>query len=86
MNKFLNVFRAITLSVVLGTVSLSQASIADEFEIPGPGAAKRDMCGAGALMPYTRYDSQYAVLSGGAALKSTMTMDRNAVEIGRAHV
>ncbi len=77
MNKFVNVFRAVTLVMAFSSVSLSQASIADEFEIPGPGAAIREKCGAGALMPYTRYDSQYATLSGGAVLKSTVTMDRN---------
>lgn len=73
MNKFLNVCKAVTLMIALCSSSLSQASVADDFDIPTADAKGR----VGALMPYTRYDSQYATLSGGASLKSTVTMDRN---------
>lgn len=73
MNKFENVFKAVLLAMAVGSASLSQASVADEFKIPGVGSENR----VGALMPYTRYDSQYATLAGGATLKSSATMDRN---------
>lgn len=72
MNKFLNAFRAIALMMALGSVSTSQASVADDFEIPGPDAKGF----VGAKMPYTRYDSQYASLGGGATLKTSVNMDR----------
>lgn len=71
MNKFLNAFRAIALMMALGSVSTSQASVADDFVIPGPNADAP----VGATMPYTRYDSQYASLGGGATLKTSVNMD-----------
>lgn len=74
MNKFLNVMRAVGLTMALGFLLQAQASVADarEFQIPGP---KADGI-AGAVVPYVRYDSQKASLGGGATLKTSAMMDR----------
>lgn len=74
MNKFLNVMRAVVLSMALGFLLQAQALVADakEFQIPGP---KADGI-AGAAVPYVRYDSQKASLGGGATLKTSAMMDR----------
>ena len=74
MNKFLNVMRAVVLTMALGFLLQAQASVADarEFQIPGP---KADGI-AGAVVPYVRYDSQKASLGGGATLKTSAMMDR----------
>ena len=74
MNKFLNVMRAVVLTMALGSLLQAQASVADarEFQIPGP---KADGI-AGAVVPYVRYDSQKASLGGGATLKTSAMMDR----------
>lgn len=74
MNKFLNVMRAVVLTMALGSLLQAQASVADAkiFQIPGP---KADGI-AGATVPYVRYDSQKASLGGGATLKTSAMMDR----------
>lgn len=74
MNKFLNVMRAVVLTMALGSLLQAQASVADAkiFQIPGP---KADGI-AGAAVPYVRYDSQKASLGGGATLKTSAMMDR----------
>ena len=74
MNKFLNVMRAVVLTMALGSLLQAQASVADarEFQIPG---SKADGI-AGAVVPYVRYDSQKASLGGGATLKTSAMMDR----------
>lgn len=74
MNKFLNVMRAVVLTMALGSLLQAQASVADarEFQIPEP---KADSI-AGATVPYVRYDSQKASLGGGATLKTSAMMDR----------
>ena len=56
MNKFLNVMRAVVLTMALGSLLQAQASVADakDFQIPG---SKADGI-AGAAVPYVRYDSQ----------------------------
>lgn len=74
MNKFLNVMRAVVLSMALGSLLQAQASVADakKFQIPGP----KDKGIAGAAVPYVRYDSQKASLGGGATLKTSAMMDR----------
>lgn len=74
MNKFLNVMRAVVLTMALGSLLQAQASVADarEFQIPDP---KTDGI-AGAVVPYVRYDSQKASLGGGATLKTSAMMDR----------
>lgn len=52
----------------IGTaVTGAKASIADDFEIPVADASER----VGAIMPYTRYDSEEAALGGGARLLSS---------------
>ena len=50
MNKFLNVMRAVVLSMALGSLLQAQASVADakKFQIPGP----KDKGIAGAAVPY----------------------------------
>lgn len=77
MNKFLNVMRAVVLTMALGSLLQAQASVADAkvFQIPGPKAPK-DKGIAGATVPYVRYDSQKASLGGGATLKTSAMMDR----------
>lgn len=77
MSKFMTTCRALALMMAAGAVSPSLASVADAdtFKIPKPDATAR----VGALVPYTRYDSQNAQLGGGASLVSSASMDRNAI-------
>ena len=61
------------LTLLLGTTVLSaSASVADEWQIPVADANGR----VGALMPYTRYDSEEASLGGGAAMKTSTDWNR----------
>ena len=60
-------FIALTL-LLTGTLML-HASYADDINVPSADANGR----VGALMPYTRYDSETAKLGGGATLLSRQT-------------
>ena len=62
----------IVLTLLLSYTMVSKASKADEWKIPSADAKGR----VGALMPYTRYDSETAALGGGATLKTSPTWDR----------
>lgn len=58
----------LALTLLLTGTLMMHASYADEVTVPGANANGR----VGALMPYTRYDSETARLGGGATLvKST---------------
>ena len=58
----------LALTLLLTGTLMMHASYADEITVPGANANGR----VGALMPYTRYDSETARLGGGATLvKST---------------
>ena len=62
----------IALTLLSSYTMVSKASKADEWKIPSADAKGR----VGALMPYTRYDSETAALGGGATLKTSPTGDR----------
>lgn len=62
----------IALTLLSSYTMVSKASKADEWKIPSADAKGR----VGALMPYTRYDSETAALGGGATLKTSPTWDR----------
>ena len=62
----------IALTLLLSCTMVSKASYADDWNIPSADAKGR----VGALMPYTRYDSETATLGGGATLKTSPTWDR----------
>ena len=62
----------IALTLLLSGTMVSKASYADDWNIPSADAKGR----VGALMPYTRYDSETAALGGGATLKTSPTWDR----------
>ena len=65
--------KSLSIAGIAAVVSLStaHASFSDSFAIPGPDAAGR----AGAIMPYTRYDSPQATLAGGATLRVCTLLD-----------
>lgn len=72
MRLFQNIFKTLVIATAVCSSPMVHASVADDYDIPAADATAR----VGALMPYVRYDSQQASLSGGAWLKSTSTMDR----------
>ena len=65
----------IALTLLLSGTMVSKASYADDWNIPSADAKGR----VGALMPYTRYDSETATLGGGATLKTSPTWDRKEI-------
>lgn len=62
----------LTTLMALMPLSRLSASVANDFTIPSPDASGR----VGALMPYTRYDSETAILGGGASLKTSANWER----------
>lgn len=60
-----------TLTLMFMACALSAHALDNYENIPQPGANAR----VGALMPYTRYDSQDAILNGGANLKVSTNYD-----------
>ncbi len=71
--KKIMVFKTLLLTSLIAPAALQvQASAADGFKIPAADANGR----IGALMPYTRYDSEEAVLGGDAVLKTSPKADR----------
>ena len=65
----------IALTLLLSGTMVSKASYADDWNIPSADAKGR----VGALMPYTRYDSETATLGGGATLKTSPTWSRKEI-------
>lgn len=65
----------IALTLLLSGTMVSKASYADDWNIPSADAKGR----VGALMPYTRYDSETATLGGGATLKTSPTWSRTEI-------
>lgn len=65
-------FQALFSAILIGAGS-AQASMADECVIPAPSASETSRVGA--LMPYTRYDSDEAVIGGDARYISVLNVD-----------
>ncbi|MCR5077572.1 MAG: sugar-binding protein [Prevotella sp.] len=62
----------VVMGLLMSGTLMSQASVADEWDIPVADASGR----VGALMPYTRYDSEAASLGGGATMRTSHKWDR----------